>query len=97
VRFDHVLYHHINVNDDRDAALADSKKFLDLYYGANYTKERLEAWLTYGTPRDCINHLRKFRDCGVRRVAVRVSTMGDALAQLRRATEEVFPFVNDAS
>jgi hypothetical protein len=33
----------------------------------------------------------------VRRVAVRVSTMGDAEAQLRRATEEVFPFVNDAA
>ena len=49
--FDHVLYHHINVNDDKDAALADSKKFLDLYYTANYSKERLEAWLTYGTPR----------------------------------------------
>jgi alkanesulfonate monooxygenase SsuD/methylene tetrahydromethanopterin reductase-like flavin-dependent oxidoreductase (luciferase family) len=93
--FDHVLYHHINVNDDRDAALADSKKFLDLYYGANYTKERLEAWLTYGTPKDCIAHLRTFRDCGVRRVAVRVSTMGDAHAQLRRVVEEVLPFVNE--
>jgi alkanesulfonate monooxygenase SsuD/methylene tetrahydromethanopterin reductase-like flavin-dependent oxidoreductase (luciferase family) len=95
--FDHVMYHHINVNEDKDAALADSKRFLDLYYGANYTKERLEAWLTYGSPRDCIAELRRFRDCGVRRVAVRVSTMGDAEAQLRRATEEVFPFVNDAA
>ena len=61
-RFDHVLYHHINVNDDKDAALADSKKFLDLYYGANYSKERLEAWLTYGSPRDCIEHLKRFKD-----------------------------------
>ena len=52
--FDHVLYHHINVNEDKEAALADSKTFLDLYYGANYSKERLEAWLTYGSPRDCI-------------------------------------------
>ena len=60
--FDHVLYHHINVNDDKDAALADSKKFLDLYYTANYSKERLEAWLTYGSPRDCIEHLKRFKD-----------------------------------
>ena len=56
-----MLYHHINVNDDRDAALADSKTFLDLYYTANYSKERLEAWLTYGTPRDCIEHLKRYK------------------------------------
>src|SRR6185436_11764480 len=39
-RFDNVLYHHINVNDDKAAAFADSKTFLDLYYSANYTRER---------------------------------------------------------
>jgi alkanesulfonate monooxygenase SsuD/methylene tetrahydromethanopterin reductase-like flavin-dependent oxidoreductase (luciferase family) len=91
--FDHVLYHHINVNDDRDAALADSKKFLDLYYTANYSRERLEAWLTYGTPRDCIEHLKRYKANGCRRVTFRISTMGDPMAQLRRVTEEVLPFV----
>ena len=90
--FDHVLYHHIN--DDRDAALADSKRFLDLYYGADYTKERLEAWLTYGSPADCIDHLRRYRAAGVRRITVRISTMGDARHQFRRMAEEVLPFVN---
>jgi alkanesulfonate monooxygenase SsuD/methylene tetrahydromethanopterin reductase-like flavin-dependent oxidoreductase (luciferase family) len=92
-RFDNVLYHHINVNDDREAALADSKTFLDLYYSANYTRERLESWLTYGTPRDCIAHLKQFKACGCRRITFRISTMGDPMAQLRRVTEEVLPFV----
>ena len=91
--FDHVLYHHINVNDDRDTALANSKTFLDLYYTANYSKERLEAWLTYGTPRDCIEHLRRYKAHGCRRVTFRISTMGDPMAQLKRVTEEVLPFV----
>jgi alkanesulfonate monooxygenase SsuD/methylene tetrahydromethanopterin reductase-like flavin-dependent oxidoreductase (luciferase family) len=91
--FDHVLYHHINVNDDREAALADSKTFLDLYYTANYSKERLEAWLTYGTPRDCIEHLRRYKAAGCKRVTFRISTMGNPLAQLKRVTEEVLPFV----
>jgi alkanesulfonate monooxygenase SsuD/methylene tetrahydromethanopterin reductase-like flavin-dependent oxidoreductase (luciferase family) len=91
--FDHVLYHHINVNEDKDAALSDSKKFLDLYYGANYSKERLEAWLTYGSPGDCIQHLRRFKDNGCRRVTFRISTMGDPMAQFRRAVEEVLPYV----
>ncbi len=40
--FDNVLYHHINVNDDKDVALADFKTFLDLYYSADYSKERLD-------------------------------------------------------
>jgi alkanesulfonate monooxygenase SsuD/methylene tetrahydromethanopterin reductase-like flavin-dependent oxidoreductase (luciferase family) len=91
--FDHVLYHHINVNNDKDAALADSKKFLDLYYGADYSRERLEAWLTYGSPRDCIEHLRRFKACGCRRVTFRISSMGDPMLQFRRAVEEVLPFV----
>jgi alkanesulfonate monooxygenase SsuD/methylene tetrahydromethanopterin reductase-like flavin-dependent oxidoreductase (luciferase family) len=92
--FDNVLYHHINVNDDKDAALADSKKFLDLYYGADYSRERLEAWLTYGSPRDCVAQLQAFRDCGCRRITFRISTMGDPLSQLRRVAEEVLPFVD---
>jgi alkanesulfonate monooxygenase SsuD/methylene tetrahydromethanopterin reductase-like flavin-dependent oxidoreductase (luciferase family) len=91
--FDHVLYHHINVGDDKDATLADSKRFLDLYYGANYSKERLEAWLTYGTPEDCIAHLRRFKAAGCRRVTFRLSTMADPLVQLKRVTEDVLPFV----
>jgi alkanesulfonate monooxygenase SsuD/methylene tetrahydromethanopterin reductase-like flavin-dependent oxidoreductase (luciferase family) len=91
--FDHVLYHLITVIDDRDAALADSKTFLDLYYTANYSKERLEAWLTYGTPRDCIEHLRRYKTAGCNRVTFRISTMGDPMAQLKRVTEEVLPFV----
>ena len=93
-KLDHVMYHHINVSDDKDAALADSKKFLDFYYGADYSKERLEAWLTYGSPRDCIEQLRRFRDNGVRRVAVRISTMGNAQEQFRRVAAEVLPYVN---
>jgi alkanesulfonate monooxygenase SsuD/methylene tetrahydromethanopterin reductase-like flavin-dependent oxidoreductase (luciferase family) len=91
--FDNVLYHHINVNDDKDAALADSKKFLDLYYSADYGKERLEAWLSCGPPRDCIAQLRRFKDTGCRRITFRLSTMGDPMAQLRRVAEEVLPHV----
>jgi len=92
--FDHVLYHHINVNDDKNAALADSKTFLDLYYSADYSKERLESWLTYGSPRDCIEQLNRYRAAGCRRITFRLSTMGDPMRQLRRAVEEVLPFVD---
>ena len=91
--FDNVLYHHININADRDASLADSKAFLDLYYGANYSKQRLESWLTYGSPRDCIDDIRRFQDSGCKRMTFRISTMGDPREQLRRLAEEILPFV----
>jgi alkanesulfonate monooxygenase SsuD/methylene tetrahydromethanopterin reductase-like flavin-dependent oxidoreductase (luciferase family) len=91
--FDHVLYHHINVGEDEEACLADSKTFLDLYYGANYTRERLEGWLTHGPPQRCIEDLRRWKEAGCRRITFRLSTMGDPIAQLRRVTEEVLPFV----
>jgi alkanesulfonate monooxygenase SsuD/methylene tetrahydromethanopterin reductase-like flavin-dependent oxidoreductase (luciferase family) len=92
-RFDNVLCHHININEDADAALADAKRYLDLYYGANYTKQRLEAWLAYGSPKDCIAQLQRYVDCGCNRITFRLVTMGDAMHQFRRLTEEVLPFV----
>ena len=93
-RFDNVLYHHINMNEDKAEALADSKRFLDLYYSADYGKERLEAWLTYGSPRDCIEQLRQYEACGCRRITFRISTMGDPMTQLRRMVDEVLPYVD---
>ena len=92
--FDNVLYHHINVNNDKAAALANSKTFLDLYYSADYSKARLESWLTYGSPRECIAHLKQFKASGCRRITFRISTMGDPMEQFRRVAEEVLPFVN---
>ena len=92
---DNALYHHINIGPDADAALDDSKRFLDLYYGANYSRERLRSWGCFGTPGQCIAALRAFRGSGCRRIALRVSTMGDGMEQFRRLTEEVLPFVNE--
>ena len=40
---------HVNVNDDKEAALADSKRFLDLYYSADYGKERCHRFRTGAT------------------------------------------------
>jgi alkanesulfonate monooxygenase SsuD/methylene tetrahydromethanopterin reductase-like flavin-dependent oxidoreductase (luciferase family) len=92
--FDNILYHHINVNDDRDDALSDSKQFLDLYYSADYTKERVESWLTYGPPKDCIEHIKRFKASRCRRITFRISTMRDPMAQFRRLVEEVLPYVD---
>jgi alkanesulfonate monooxygenase SsuD/methylene tetrahydromethanopterin reductase-like flavin-dependent oxidoreductase (luciferase family) len=91
--FDNVLYHHINVSDDKADALADSKRFLDLYYSADFSKARLESWLTYGPPRDCIEQLARFGACGCRRITLRIASMRDPMQQLRRLIAEVLPYV----
>jgi alkanesulfonate monooxygenase SsuD/methylene tetrahydromethanopterin reductase-like flavin-dependent oxidoreductase (luciferase family) len=90
-RFDNVLYHHINVNADKQEALADSKKFLDLYYSADYSKARLESWLTYGSPRECSERIKRFKASGCRRITFRISTMGDPMEQFQRVVEDVLP------
>jgi alkanesulfonate monooxygenase SsuD/methylene tetrahydromethanopterin reductase-like flavin-dependent oxidoreductase (luciferase family) len=92
--FDNVLYHHINVNADRQEALADSKKFLDLYYSADYTQARLESWLTYGSPGECAAHIKRFKASGCRRITFRISTMGNVMEQFRRLAEDVLPYVD---
>ena len=92
-RFDNVLCHHVNINEDAEAALADAKRYLDLYYEADYTRERLQAWLAYGSPRDCIAQLQRYVGCGCNRITFRLVTMGDPMRQLRRLVEEVLPFV----
>jgi alkanesulfonate monooxygenase SsuD/methylene tetrahydromethanopterin reductase-like flavin-dependent oxidoreductase (luciferase family) len=93
-RFDNVLCHHVNIGEDAEECLADAKRFLDLYYSANYARERLDAWLAYGTPRDVIAQLRRYAGSGCNRITLRLATMGDAMTQLRRLTEEVLPFVD---
>jgi alkanesulfonate monooxygenase SsuD/methylene tetrahydromethanopterin reductase-like flavin-dependent oxidoreductase (luciferase family) len=94
-RFDNVLCHDVNIGEDKDAALADARRFLDLYYAANYSRERLETWLAYGPPRDVIAQLQRYVGSGCNRIAVRFATMGDATQQLRRLNEEVLPFVDE--
>jgi alkanesulfonate monooxygenase SsuD/methylene tetrahydromethanopterin reductase-like flavin-dependent oxidoreductase (luciferase family) len=92
--FDNTLCHNVNIGEDSEAALADAKRFLDRYYGTNYSRERLIAWLAYGSPHQVIAQLRRYLGSGCNRVALRLATMGDAASQFRRLTEEVLPFVN---
>jgi hypothetical protein len=81
----------LNIQDDADAAMADAKGYLDLYYGANYTPERLHAWGPIGTPEACAAWIKRFHGTGCQGFTFRLATSGDAMAQLRRLTEEVLP------
>ncbi len=91
--FDNCLYHNINVNPDREAAFDETKRFLDAYYSANFTRERVEAWSALGSPEQCVENLRSFRGSGVKRVTIRLCSW-DQRGQFEKVVRDVLPYVN---
>ena len=92
-RLENCLYHNINVNEDREAAYQETKRFLDAYYSANYSRERVERWSALGSPEQCIENLRSFRGTGIQRITIRLCSW-DQVGQLERVVPEVLPYVN---
>lgn len=89
-RLGSALYHNIHINEDRQAALEESKKFLDTYYTANFSAAFVEGWTVAGSPRQCIEQLRAYVDAGLGHIALRL-TSWDQRGQLRRFLQEVAP------
>ena len=84
------LYHNVNINDDRQKALAESKAFLDTYYTAKFTPKFVEQWTVAGSPAQCIAELRAYVDAGVGHMALRL-TSWDQRGQFKRFLGEVAP------
>src|SRR5881628_2004495 len=84
------LYHNININEDRQAALVESKKFLDSYYTSNFSAAFVEGWTVAGGPKQCIEQLRAYLDAGLGHMALRL-TSWDQRGQLQRFLTEVAP------
>lgn len=86
-------YHNINVNENRAAALDESKRFLDTYYVPQvFTPEVVERWTAAGSPRECADHLLRYREAGFDEIALRI-TGWDQRGQLKRVIEEVAPLL----
>lgn len=84
------LYHNININEDRRAALEESKKFLDTYYTSNFSPAFVEGWTVAGSPQQCVQQLRAYFEAGLSHVALRL-TSWDQRGQLERFLGEVAP------
>jgi alkanesulfonate monooxygenase SsuD/methylene tetrahydromethanopterin reductase-like flavin-dependent oxidoreductase (luciferase family) len=89
------LYHNLNVNEDRQAGLEESKKFLDAYYSVNFTAKFVEQWTISGDPKSCAAQLRAYADAGLGHMALRLSSW-DQRGQLRRFLDEVVPAYDGA-
>jgi alkanesulfonate monooxygenase SsuD/methylene tetrahydromethanopterin reductase-like flavin-dependent oxidoreductase (luciferase family) len=86
-------YHNINVNDNKQAALEESKRFLETYYpGEDFPMDEVAGWTATGSPRECAEHLLRYRDAGFDEITIR-PTSWDQLGQLRRIIDEVLPLM----
>jgi alkanesulfonate monooxygenase SsuD/methylene tetrahydromethanopterin reductase-like flavin-dependent oxidoreductase (luciferase family) len=86
------LYHNINVNEDRAAGLDEAKRFLDTYYTLDYAPKFVECWTAAGSPDECVQHLRVYKELGFDEVTLRIAGW-DQFGQLKRVMEEVLPRV----
>ncbi|MGH7353279.1 MAG: LLM class flavin-dependent oxidoreductase [Candidatus Rokuibacteriota bacterium] len=89
-RLGSALYHNVNINEDRQAALAESKKFLDTYYTANFSAKFVEQWTVAGSPKQCVEELRAYFAAGLGHMALRL-TSWDQRGQFKRFLQEVAP------
>jgi alkanesulfonate monooxygenase SsuD/methylene tetrahydromethanopterin reductase-like flavin-dependent oxidoreductase (luciferase family) len=88
-----IAYHNININPDRDAALQESKRFLDEYYGPVFAPPMVEGWTAAGTPKQCAEDLRAIARAGAKTITLRI-TSWDQAGQFQRLVDEVLPLVN---
>jgi alkanesulfonate monooxygenase SsuD/methylene tetrahydromethanopterin reductase-like flavin-dependent oxidoreductase (luciferase family) len=84
------LYHNININEDRQQALEESKAFLDAYYTSRFSPAFVEGWTVAGSPAQCVAQLREYAAAGLGHVALRL-TSWDQRGQLKRFLDEVAP------
>ena len=84
------LYHNINVNEDRAAALAEAKIFLDAYYTSRFSPQFVEQWTVAGGPKECADQLRAYAAAGLGHMALRLASW-DQRGQLTRFLREVVP------
>lgn len=88
--FDNTLYYNVNINEDREEAAAESKRFLDAYYGFDIDRRRLDVWVAYGSPDEVVGKMREFAAAGAKEIAIRI-TSWDQRGQLDRLMREVIP------
>ena len=95
-KFDFSVYHNVNINEDEEAAIAESKRFLDMYYvPTEFSRQDIQDWVALGSPDQCVAHIQRLADMGVTELTLRI-TSWDQAGQYRRLVEEVLPQLQSA-
>ena len=85
-----IAYHNININPDRNAALEESKRFLDEYDGPVFTPSTVEAWTAAGSTQQCIEDLRRVQRDGAKAITLRITSRNQK-SQFDLLINEVLP------
>ena len=88
--FDNTLYYNANINEDRQAAFYESKRFLDAYYTTDWPQETIDLWVAYGSPQEVIEKIQSFVDARAKEVTIRLTAYNQR-EQLERLMKEVIP------
>ncbi|MDE2988008.1 MAG: LLM class flavin-dependent oxidoreductase [Chloroflexota bacterium] len=88
--FETCVYYNINVNDDRQASLAESRRYLEAYYNTEYSDEMLGLWVAMGTPNQCIADIQSYIDAGATTITLRLVGY-DQQSAYDRVVNEVLP------
>ena len=91
--FEVAVYHNVNLNDDREAAFAEAKRYLDEYYMTDYARGAVETWVALGGAAECAAKVREFEAAGATTVMLRFAA-DDQAAQYERVVEEVLPLLD---
>ena len=89
-RIGSALYHNITINENRQAALEESKAFLDKYYTSNFSMKFVEGFTTAGSPERCVEELKAYFAAGIEHITLRMTSWNQT-GQLKRFLDEVVP------
>src|SRR5712692_4440383 len=84
------LYYNCHINEDRNAALKESKEFLDAYYAADWTPQQLNLWVAMGSPQECIRTIQSHVEAGADIITIRFPARNQT-QQFERFVNEVYP------
>jgi alkanesulfonate monooxygenase SsuD/methylene tetrahydromethanopterin reductase-like flavin-dependent oxidoreductase (luciferase family) len=87
------LYHNLNITEDRQAGLEETKSFLDTYYSAKFSPAFVEGWTVTGPPESCVEQFKRYFDAGLGHMSIRLSSWNQR-GQLERFLRDVAPALN---
>jgi alkanesulfonate monooxygenase SsuD/methylene tetrahydromethanopterin reductase-like flavin-dependent oxidoreductase (luciferase family) len=82
----------VNINDDRNKAYEESRRFLQFYYSFDPGPELMEGWVAYGPPEAVSRKIMSYVGSGCTVPILRFAAF-DQLEQLKRAARDVMPAV----
>ncbi len=86
------LYVSVNLNGDREAALAEGDQYMRSYYSVPYDIISKQLLCVFGPPRECVDTIRAYKNAGADYFIVRFASPNQT-GQMAQFTEEVLPLV----